>query len=88
MNVQAAEVAQALSSVSQICGRGKKVVFGSTRGFVHDIATGAKSRLERENNIYVQSCRVEVPLSSAASAQDSPVLSPSKSGSSLARQAK
>ena len=66
MNFQVAGVTRALSSVSQICDRGNKVVFDADGGFVYNSATGSKTHFSRENNIYVLNFWVEEMENEAA----------------------
>ena len=50
---QVAAVSKPLISVSALCERGKRVVFGRAGGVVQNIKTGKQTPFYRQNGIYV-----------------------------------
>jgi hypothetical protein len=50
---QIADVSKPLVSVSTICERGNRVVFGKGGGYIHSLASGNKTPFYRQNGIYV-----------------------------------
>ena len=52
---QIAEVGKPLVSVSAICEKGNRVIFGRAGGVVQNIRTGAETPFYRKNGIYVLS---------------------------------
>ena len=50
---QIAEVTKPLVSVSAICERGNRVIFGKSGGVVKNLKTGAETPFYKENGIYV-----------------------------------
>ena len=52
---QIADVSKPLVSVSAICERGNRVIFGRSGGVVKNIATGHEIPFHRRNGIYVLS---------------------------------
>ena len=49
---QIAEVSRPLTAVSATCDAGNVVVYTSKGGFIHNVATGEKTRFERNGGIY------------------------------------
>jgi hypothetical protein len=56
---QIADVSKPLVSVSAICERGNRVIFGQNGGFVQNLRTGGLIPFERRNGIYVLSLWME-----------------------------
>ena len=52
---QIAEVGKPLVSVSALCEKGNRVIFGRAGGVVQNVATGAETPFYRKNGIYVLS---------------------------------
>ena len=50
---QIADVSKPLVSVSAICERGNRVIFGRSGGVVQNIWTGVETPFKRHNGIYV-----------------------------------
>ena len=50
---QIADASKPLVSVSTICERGNRVVFGKGGGYIHSLASGDKTSFYRQNGIYV-----------------------------------
>lgn len=55
---QIAEVTRPLCSVSRVCDRGNKVVFGAGGGYVEHLASGKRSYFQRSHNVYVMNMHV------------------------------
>ena len=56
---QVADVSKPLMSVSAICEKGNRVIFGKAGGVVQNIRTGKLIPFQRENGIYVLSLWME-----------------------------
>ena len=56
---QIADVSKPLVSVSAICERGNRVIFGQNGGLVQNLRTGGVIPFERRNGIYVLSLWME-----------------------------
>jgi hypothetical protein len=50
---QVADVSRPLMSVSKVCEMGNRVVFGAGGGYIMNIQTGATTRFETKDGIYV-----------------------------------
>ena len=50
---QVADVSRPLMSVSKVCEMGNRVVFGFGGGYILNLETGATTRFETKNGIYV-----------------------------------
>lgn len=62
---QIAEVSKALGSVTRTCDRGNRVVFEADGGYIENLASGRKTRFNRENNVYVMKTWVRRPAAKA-----------------------
>ena len=56
---QIADVSKPLMSVSAICEKGNRVIFGKAGGVVQNVKTGRLIPFQRENGIYVLSLWLE-----------------------------
>ena len=53
MIYQVAEVKRPLCSISRLCDRGNRVIFGSGGGVIHNLRTGNVTPFSREGGVYV-----------------------------------
>ena len=50
---QVAEVSRPLIGVGRVCEMGNRVIFGSSGGIIKNLSTGAETRFERKDGVYV-----------------------------------
>ena len=55
---QIVDVSKPLVSVSAICERGNRVIFGRSGGIIQNLRTGSQTPFLRENGAYVLSVRL------------------------------
>ena len=59
MVYQIAEVKRPLCSISRLCDRGNRVVFGKSGGLIHKLRSGQVTRFPREGGVYVLETMVD-----------------------------
>ena len=50
---QVADVSRPLMSVGKVCEMGNRVIFGANGGYILNLATGAATKFEKKEGIYV-----------------------------------
>ena len=66
--MQVADVSKALASVARLVDAGNNVFFSSSGSYIENAKTKTRTKLTRENNVFVFDLLVDVPASVKAAA--------------------